>query len=403
MAKSIVRQNQSISKMFSIMLLSLTAFGPISMDLYLPVLPALTHELGTSTSTAQLTLTACLLGLGAGQLVAGPLSDRFGRRNPLLIGLTLYVIASALCAISPNIEILIAARLVQGLAGAVGIVLAQATGRDIYEGNALVRYYARLTVLAGLAAIVAPLMGGQLALITDWHGIFWFLAGIGVVIFTGSLLVFRETLPLENRISGGFKHTIADFRILLTDRVFFGAALITGLLNAALFAYISGSSYILQDVYGLSPQGYSLVFGLNSFGYMLFGWIAGRTAARWERGTLLAGIIACVVGSLGLLTAGVFLLPLWLVISSLFIIVSSAAITTPPSTALALRNYPQFAGTASSVLGSLRFGFGAIVAPLVGIKGLSILFSLGMVTMTVSVLALILMLVLIGLKVKTKV
>ena len=184
------------------MLALLTVFGPISMDLYLPVLPALTTELQSAASMAQLTITACLLGLALGQLIAGPLSDRYGRRRPLLVGVGAYIVFSATCALSPTIETLIAARFVQGLAGAVGIVIAQAAGRDLYSGGRLVRYYGRLTVLAGLAAIVGPVIGGQLAKVTDWRGIFVFLAAVGVIVLLASLMVMRETLPVVERTSG---------------------------------------------------------------------------------------------------------------------------------------------------------------------------------------------------------
>src|SRR5215217_5725612 len=156
----------------AVVLSLLTVFGPISMDVYLPVLPALTADLGAATSAAQLTVTTCLFGLALGQLVAGPLSDRFGRRRPLLVGVVAYVATSVLCAASPTVEALVAARFVQGLAGGVGIVIAQAAGRDLYSGGRLLRYYGRLTVLAGLAAIVGPVLGGQLASDTDWRGIF---------------------------------------------------------------------------------------------------------------------------------------------------------------------------------------------------------------------------------------
>ena len=164
------------------------------MDLYLPALPALTLELDAATSVAQLTITACLIGLAAGQLIAGPLSDRFGRRSILLAGIVAYILTSALCAISPTIELLIAARFVQGLAGGVGIVIAQAAGRDIYSGGALIRFYGRLTVVGGFAAIVGPLLGGILNTVTDWRGLFVFLAAIGAGILIVTLLVFRETL-----------------------------------------------------------------------------------------------------------------------------------------------------------------------------------------------------------------
>ena len=275
-----VARQQTVGRALAVVLSLLTVFGPISMDLYLPVLPALTSDLRSATSTAQLTVTACLLGLALGQLVAGPLSDRFGRRRPLLVGVIAYVAFSLLCAISPTVETLIAARFVQGLAGGVGIVIAQAAGRDLYSGGALLRYYGRLTVLAGLAAMLGPVIGGQLAQVTDWRGIFVFLAVVGAGILAASALVLRETLPAERRVTGGLAQTRRDMRRLLADRVFFGAVLVTGFVNAALFAYLSGATFVLQDIYGLSPQAYSCAFGLNSAGFMLFGFLAGR----WPRG-----------------------------------------------------------------------------------------------------------------------
>ena len=363
-------REQTVGRPLAVVLGLLTIFGPISMDLYLPVLPALTAELQSTTSVAQLTITACLLGLAIGQVIAGPLSDRFGRRTPLLIGVTAYALTSALCAVSPTVETLIVARFVQGLAGAVGIVIAQAAGRDVYSGGKLLRYYGRLTVLGGLAAIIGPVIGGQLATVTDWRGVFVFLAAVGVAILAASLAVLRETLPANRRVTGGFSHTLNDFRQLLADRVFVGAVLITGFTYSAIFSYLSGATYILQGMYGLSPQGYSLAFGLNSLGFMVFGFIAGRLAERWsERGTLTVGLIMAASGALGLLATALLHLPLAAIVLSLFTMVSGVAVTSPPATSLALKDYPNIAGTASSLLGLARFAFGGIAAPLVGIGG----------------------------------
>jgi DHA1 family bicyclomycin/chloramphenicol resistance-like MFS transporter len=360
--------HQAVGRPLAIVLGLLTIFGPISMDLYLPVLPALTDELLSATSTAQLTITACLLGLALGQLIAGPLSDRFGRRRPLLIGVVAYVAVSLLCAASPTVETLVAARFVQGLAGGVGIVIAQAAGRDVYSGGRLLRYYGRLTVLGGLAAVVGPLIGGQLAQVTDWRGIFVFLAAVGAFVLTACLLVFRETLPAELRVAGGLAQTGRDMRRLLSDRVFLGAVLVTGFVNAALFAYLSGATFVLQGVYGLSPQAYSYAFGLNSLGFMVFGFAAGRASERWsERGTLLVGIAMVVAGAGGLLATAAWDLPLLAVIVSLLTMVSGVAVTTPPATSLALADYSDIAGTASSFLGVARFAFGGLAAPLVGL------------------------------------
>lgn len=370
------------------LLLLLTVFGPISMDLYLPALPALTAELGAATSLAQVTVTACLLGLAAGQLIAGPASDRFGRRGILLAGIVAYIATSALCALSPTVELLIVARFVQGLAGGVGIVIAQAAGRDTYAGTALIRFYGRLTVTGGLAAIVGPLLGGLLTTVTDWRGLFVVLALIGAAILVFALLVFGETLPAERRIGGGFGATIAGFRTLLADRVFLGAVLSIGFLNAALFAYLAGATFVLQGIYGLSPQAYATAFGLNSAGFMVFGYLAGRTSERWSvGGTLAAGIVVTALGAGGLLLAGLAPMPLAVVIVSLFALASGVAICTPPATTLALAEYPHLAGTASSLLGMVRFGFGGVAAPFVGIAGASSILPLGIVTVVSVLLA----------------
>jgi DHA1 family bicyclomycin/chloramphenicol resistance-like MFS transporter len=387
-AQQEMTREQAVDRALAVMLGLLTIFGPISMDLYLPVLPTLTIELESATSTAQLTVTACLLGLAIGQLIAGPLSDRFGRRRPLLAGVVAYVVTSALCALSPTIETLILARFVQGLAGAVGIVIAQAAGRDLYSGTRLVRYYGQLTVLGGLAAIIGPVIGGQLASVTDWRGLFLFLAAVGVAILVASTLVFRETLPREHRLTGELTHMAHDFRRLLADRVFLGAVLVTGFTNAAIFAYLSGATYVLQGIYRLSPQEYSFAFGLNSLGFMVFGYIGGRFSERWsEKGTLVTGLVMCAVGAGGLLATATLHLPLIAIIGSLFTMVSGVAVTSPPATSLALANYPDIAGTASSLLGLARFGFGGLAAPLVGLGGADNAVPLGLVTIASAALA----------------
>lgn len=369
------------------LLLLLTVFGPISMDLYLPALPALTIELSAATSIAQLTVTACLVGLAAGQLIAGPLSDRYGRRGILLIGIVAYIATSLLCAASPSIELLIAARLIQGLTGGVGIVIAQAAGRDVYAGSALIRFYGRLTVVGGFAAIVGPLIGGLLNSVTDWRGLFVFLAAIGAVILLITLIAFDETLPAASRTTGGLGRTLHDFRTLVSDRVFLGAILNQGFLYAALFAYLAGATFVLQDIYGLSPLGYALAFGANSAGFMVLGFVAGRTAGRSLSGTLSVGLVVAGIGALGLLASGLTRMPLWVVLVSLFLLAGGAAVTSPPATTIALVEYPQIAGTASSLLGMVRYGFGGIAAPLVGVAGATSILPLGIVTVTCLVLA----------------
>jgi DHA1 family bicyclomycin/chloramphenicol resistance-like MFS transporter len=388
MSNSIVNARSVRARVLPALLLLLTVFGPVSMDLYLPALPSLTVELGAATSIAQLTITACLLGLAAGQLIAGALSDRFGRRGILLTGIVAYVVTSLLCAVSPSVEFMIAAGLVQGLAGGVGIVIAQAAGRDIYTGGALIRFYGRLTVIGGFAAIVGPLLGGALNTITGWRGLFLFLAVIGAVIGVVTLLMFDETLPSSRRTVGGFSDVVRGFRTLLGDRTFVGAVLNQGFLYAALFAYLAGATFVLQDIYGLSPQAYAAAFGLNSAGYMAAGFLAGRFSERWSvRGTLTVGTAVAGFGALGLLTSGLIVLPLWMVLLSFFTLACGVAMSSPPATTLALMAYPQIAGTASSLLGVVRFGFGGIAAPFVGVAGAATILPLGVVAAVTVVLA----------------
>jgi MFS transporter, DHA1 family, multidrug resistance protein len=382
------RTETAVGRPLSAVLALLTVFGPISMDLYLPVLPRLAADLGAATPSAQLTITSCLVGLALGQIIAGPLSDRFGRRRPLIIGVSAYVVASIVCAISPSIEVLIAARLLQGLAGATGVVIAQAAGRDLYSGNALVRYYARLTVLAGCAAIVGPLIGGQLAGVTDWRGIFVFLATVGAAILLAVLMIFRESLPVASRTSGGFSHFRSNVRVLVIDRRFVGAALTISFLNGATFAYLSGATFVLQGIYHLTPQQYSYAFGLGSLAFVLSGYLSGRLSHRYSRhATLVLGLTFAVAGSAGILSAALIRLPLIFILVAIVIMTGGIAISTPPATALALTDYPQMAGTASSLLGLGRYAFGAMAAPLVGLAGQHSAVPLGAVTLTCAVLA----------------
>ena len=225
-----------------VLLGALSTFGPLSMDMYLPGLPELTRDLDSPAWAAQLTITTCMAGLGVGQLVAGPLSDRLGRRRPLLAGLTAYAVTSALCALAPTIWALLAVRLIQGLAGAAGIVIARAIVRDRYEGSSAARIYSLLMLVAGLAPILAPLAGGQLLHVTDWRGVFLALAAVGAALLLATLVWLEESLEPEDRHGGGLAHTLRVFGTLLRDRGFVGIALAMGLSFSAMAVYIGGSS-----------------------------------------------------------------------------------------------------------------------------------------------------------------
>jgi DHA1 family bicyclomycin/chloramphenicol resistance-like MFS transporter len=354
----------------AVILATLTVFGPLSMDLYLPVLPNLADDLSTTTSAAQLTMTTCLLGLAFGQVLAGPLSDRYGRRGPMLVGLLVYTAASLLCALSPTIEFLVAFRLVQGLAGGVGLVIAQAAGRDIYTGSKLTRYYGRIVVLSGLAAIVAPIIGGLLATILAWRGFFVILTLIGVIVTAVVAVGFGETLPASRRVVGGLRTTWRHLRVLARDRLYVGATVSSSLTSASYFAYLAGAPFVLQEIYGLEPTQFAFVFAVNAAGFATFGFLAGRASERWgERRVFAGGLVLIATGGALLVVIWVAALPLVVTVAAFFLVAAGAAAVSPPSTTLALVDYPEYAGTASSILGVARFAAGAIAAPLVGLGG----------------------------------
>jgi DHA1 family bicyclomycin/chloramphenicol resistance-like MFS transporter len=366
----------------------LSTFGPLSLDLYLPALPALAGELETSTSAAQLTITACLIGLAVGQLVAGPLSDRYGRRPPLIVGLVAYALASLACAFAWTVSVLVVFRLVQGLAGAAGLVIARAVARDLYAGRRLAIFFSRLVLISGLAPVVAPVLGGQLNRVMSWRGIFGVLAGFGLVLLLAGLLGVRETLPPDRRVRGGLGSTLRGFGGLLGDRFFVGVALASGLAAASMFAYIAGATFVLQRIYGLSPQGFSLAFGVNSLGIMAAAQISARLIKRWSPVRLLAGgLIVNLVGALCLVGTVLLGLGLPFLLGSLFVMVSAIGLILPNGTALAMSGHADQAGTASALLGLLQYVIGAVVAPLVGVAGQRTAVPLGVVAVTVSAAA----------------
>ena len=366
----------------------LSTLGPLSLDLYLPALPQLADDLNASASAAQLSITACLVGLAFGQLIAGPLSDRLGRRRPLIVGLVAFLLASVACALAPSVAILVLLRLIQGLAGAAGIVISRAIARDLYSGRALMIFFSRLLLVAGLAPVIAPILGGQLSRIMSWRGIFGVLAGFGAVLLLAGLFGLRETLPPERRIVGGFHRTLQGYNTLLHDRFFVGCALSSGLAGASMFAYIAGSTFVLQRIYGMSPQGFSLVFGCISLGLVAAAQGGARLALVWPLTRVLGlGLTINLLGATALLMTVISGLPLAALIGALVIMVCAVGLIFPTANALAMADYPDLAGTASSLQGLSQFVFGAVAAPLVGIAGDQTALPLGIVTTSVSVCA----------------
>src|SRR4051794_10392878 len=229
--------------------------------MYLPALPTISTDLLTSSATVQLTLTGTLLGLGLGQLVIGPLSDRFGRRRPLLAGTAVHVLASALCLIAPSIEVLGGLRVLQGLGAAAGSGVALAIVRDLYTGRAAPTPLSRLILLVGVSPVIAPTVGGYVLAFTSWRGVFAVLAVIGLVLVPVAARALPETLPPERRQTTGVLGTLRTYGGLLRDRTFLGLVLVAGLAMSAVMAYVSGASFVFQEEYGLSEQVFGLVFG----------------------------------------------------------------------------------------------------------------------------------------------
>lgn len=344
----------------------LEAFGPLSMDLYLPQLPHLAHTLATSDALAQATMSVCMVGLGIGQLIAGPLSDRFGRKRPLLIGVAAFAILSAVCAIAPSIEVLLGARFLQGLAGSAGVVISMAVARDLFHGVELSRMLSLLALVTSVTPIIAPVIGGQLARVMDWRGVFLVLAGVGVVLVFVAQFGLRETLHEGRHTGGVLGATRTHATALLRDPMFVLLLVAAALGGAAFFSYLSMSSFVLQGEFGLTPQLFSLVFAMNALA-QLGGAQVNRLLVR-RAGTSRMYVVGQIAGAAAaiLLFAGALFegsAPVFIALLALQI--GAAGISGPNGTSLALGGHGERAGTASALLGMATFTTGALVAPLV--------------------------------------
>ena len=363
-----LRINKSKRLWMAIVLGSFAAIAPLSTDMYLPSLPALAEDLQSNTSVAQLTLTANLLGLGLGQLWLGTMSDQRGRRMPLIISLSVYCLSSVLCTAAPSIELLILLRFIQGVSGAGGMVISRAIVRDIYSGSELTKFFSLLMLINGAAPILAPVIGGQLLQFTSWRGIFIVLGILGILMVAAAIFSIQETLSQENRIAGGLKSTLLTLKNLLRDRIFIGYVFTQGFVIAAMFAYISGSPFVIQNIYGASPQMFSLIFAVNGLGIIMASQTTGRLAGRIKEKILLkfglcvatfGGVLLVMMLSLGVGLIGVLL--------SLFFVVSSVGIVGTTVFSLAMESQGKSAGSAAALLGLMPFILGSIVAPLTGI------------------------------------
>jgi DHA1 family bicyclomycin/chloramphenicol resistance-like MFS transporter len=355
----------------------LSATPPLSIDMYLPSLPKIASDFAAPQSQVQLTLSACILGIALGQFLGGPVSDAMGRRRPLLVGVTGYIVFSLTCAVAPSVPVLIAGRFLQGLLGGVAVVISRAIVRDRAEGAEAARAFSLLVMVGGVAPVVAPVIGSFLASATSWRGIFMVQAGLGVAAAAAILLVLPETLPPSDRHSGELAETIATAARIVRDRRFVGYALTIGFCFGALFFYISSSSFVFQDSFGFSPKAYAGLFAANALGLMAVGRIGASLVRRYGASTLLWwGVTELLVGSIALCASLWLQLGLPGIFVSLLIANLSISLVSPNATALALDSYGKDAGTASAYLGVVQFAIAAVASPIAGVAGKTTKFSM---------------------------
>ncbi|XTZ37834.1 multidrug effflux MFS transporter [Salmonella enterica] len=355
-----------ISLTWALVLGMLTAIGPICTDLYLPALPDITQQLGTSTTLTQLSLTASLIGLGLGQLFFGPLSDRIGRERPLLLSLLLFIVSSVVCATTRDIYWLIFWRFIQGVAGAGGSVLSRAIARDKYHGTLLTQFFALLMTVNGIAPVVSPVLGGYITATLHWRALFWVMAVIGVLLFLSAILILKETLP--ERIAGG--SLVSNAIYVLKNRRFSTFCFIQAFMLAGLFSYIGSSSFVLQNEYGLSAIQFSLLFGVNGIGLIISALIFSRLARHINGEKLLTrGLLLAVLTALLTALFAWCNMPILALVGLFFAIAFNSGISTLAGSAAMNSVDAQHSGTASALLGMLMFVFGGIATPLSSIGG----------------------------------
>ena len=371
------------SKLFLVLLLGvLSAFGPFVVDLYLPSLPQLASFFETSASMTQLTLTTAMIGLAVGQLLLGPLSDKFGRKKPLIISLVIYIISTVLIVFSPNIETMIVLRVIQGLSSAGSVVISRAIATDLYRGREMTRFFGLLMTINGIAPIISPILGSLLLEYISWKGVFVFLALIGVIVL---FFCFRlkESLSVENRLQGSIFATFSTFGVIIKNRLFMSYVGIESFLLGAMFAYIAASPFILQSFYGLSAFIFSLCFGANGAALVIGANIGGKLP---NRQALAIGVLAFVVAALYTI-AVLIIQPYWLFVEiGFFAMLLLMGITFPAISSLAMESERQYAGSASALLGFAPFFLGGVVSPLVGIG--NIFYSTALVILACGVLGL---------------
>jgi DHA1 family bicyclomycin/chloramphenicol resistance-like MFS transporter len=336
--------------------------------MYLPGLPAIAREFGAETAAAQRTLAVFFVGLSLGQALYGPITDRIGRRRPLLFGCGLYALACLGCALSPSIEALTVLRLAQAIGGCAGVVIARTVVRDLFDAQQSARMYSFLMLVMGVAPITAPLIGGQILLAFGWRAIFVALAVFGAACFLMVLAALPESLPEDRRARAGLGQALRVYGSLLADSRTMGYALAGGLASAAMFAYISGSPFVFIELNGVPPERFGLLFGMNAFGLILASQLNRWLLGRYRGGQILPVALATTAGSgLALLAAAAAGAGFPVLLAALFVCIASTGLVQPNSTAAAMAPHGGRAGSAAALLGAVQFALGALAGSLVGV------------------------------------
>lgn len=347
---------------------AVTGLTPLAIDMYLPALPSMAQAFPGSGVSVQLTLASFFIGVAIGQAIYGPVSDRFGRRLPLLAGCVLYTLASIGCALAPTMEALVAFRFLAALGGCAGMVIARAVARDLFDERGMARLMAMLMLVMGAAPIVAPTIGGQMLRVLDWRWIFWILSIAGAATIAIVHLRLRETLPADRRRPLRIGSIFSTYARLVADRRFMAYALPSGLAMTGMFAYVTGSPHVFIELHGVAPADYGWLFGLNALALIAASQVNHRLLAR-RGGRRLMRAALPVLALAGLAMVAASLLPqtgLRGIAVPLFVYIGAMGFVLPNASAAAMQPFGAMAGAASSLLGILQFGFGAIVGAILG-------------------------------------
>jgi DHA1 family bicyclomycin/chloramphenicol resistance-like MFS transporter len=347
----------------------LSAVGPLSTDMYLPAFPAIEAALGGRPGTAQLTLATWFVGLAIGQMTQGTLSDRFGRRDPLIFGTAVFTLGSAGCALAPDLTTLAIARLVCGFGGSAGMVITRAIVRDLADGHAAARLMSRLTLVMGAGPILAPTLGGVVTGFAGWQAIFWILTGFGAICCAAVALLLPETLPEPNRVRLGLGAIIARYAAILAERGFITHAGLAGFASFGMFAYLGGSPGVFIDLFHLSPALYGALFGTCAAGFIAASQINPFLLPRLGSGRVMRISVRCFLAATGFMLVAAVLGP-WGVLSiaaPVFVSMSTHGFTQPNAIVGALSRHAAHAGAASALMGTMQFGLGAISGLAVGL------------------------------------